>query len=212
MPQIAAPARETWYSHAGSARAAAGRAMTQPNAPESAMHVRPARQEEIDAIVELSRRVQQRLTASGSLQQFGPIPRVTAAAHVAAGSALLLIDGGGEPIGGVFVEPEWAPATPEFGRVFAELALPPCRGPRWWLQKLMIAPERQGGGLGHLLLDGVRRHIVAHGGGTVVLDCWAGNDKLRAFYLAAGFRFHGEFHAEGYDVAAYTWTAPPAQS
>ncbi len=172
------------------------------------MHVRPATPRAIDAIVELSRRVQERLTASGSLQQFGPIPRETVAAHVAAGSALLLVDTGGELLGGVLVEPEWAPASAEIGRVFTELALPPSRGPRWWLQKLMIAPERQGGGLGHLLLDGVRRHIVAHGGGTVVLDCWAGNEKLRGFYLADGFHFHGEFHEEGYDVAAFTWTAP----
>lgn len=178
------------------------------------MHVRPATVDEVDTIVDLSRRVQERLTASGSLQQFGPLPRETADAYVAAGCALVLArnerDHETEPLlGGVFIEPERAPVASEIARVFAELALPPARGPRWWLQKLMIAPERQGGGLGHLLLDGVRRHVSAHGGGTVLLDCWAGNAKLRAFYLKDGFSFHGEFREEGrYDVAAFTWTAP----
>ena len=173
------------------------------------MLVRPAAADEIDAIVALSRRVQERLTASGSLQQFGPLPRETVAAYVAAGCSLVLLEAAGdELLGGVFIEPEWAPASAQITSVFAELALPPERGPRWWLQKLMIAPQRQGAGLGNVLLAGVRRHVMAHGGGTVLLDCWAGNQKLRAFYLADGFRFHGEFHEEGYDVAAFTWTAP----
>jgi len=175
------------------------------------MLVRAATAGEIDAIVDLSRRVQERLSASGSLQQFGPIPRAAAAAQIAAGNALVLLDGAGALLGGVFVEPERAPASSAIARVFAELARPPSQGPRWWLQKLMIAPERQGDGRGHVLLDGVPRHVEAHGGGTVILDCWAGNARLRAFYLADGFSFHGEFHADGYDVAAFTWTAPVGQ-
>jgi GNAT superfamily N-acetyltransferase len=171
------------------------------------MLVRPAVTDEIDAMVALSRRVQEKLTASGSLQQFGPIPRASVADYVARGCALVLVEAAaGELLGGVFIEPEFAPVSSQIARVFNELDLPAVHSPRWWLQKLMIAPERQGGGLGNVLLAGVRRHVEAHGGGTVLLDCWAGNEKLRAFYCADGFSLHGEFHAEGYDVAAFTWT------
>jgi len=113
-------------------------------------------------------------------------------------------------LGSVFVEPERAPVSQEIWRVFAALRLPPERGPRWWLQKLMIDPARQGERLGHELLAGVRRHVAAQGGGTVLLDCWAGNAKLRAFYLEDGFELHGEFRAAGYEVAAFPWAATPA--
>ena len=168
--------------------------------------VRPARPADADRIVALSGNVQAALTASGSLQQFGPIPAATVAAHIAAGTALVL-DDGVDLVGGVFIEPEFAPASPELLTIFAKLSLPPDAAPRWWLQKLMIAPQRQGNGLGLLLLDAARARVRAQGGGTIVLDCWAGNAKLRAFYTAAGFHFHGEFVEEDFSVAAFTWPA-----
>jgi GNAT superfamily N-acetyltransferase len=173
---------------------------------EPAMRVRPATSGDEAAIVALSASVQARLTASGSLQQFGPIPAATVAAHVAAGSSLVL-DDGAALLGGVFIEPEFAPATPDLPSIFAKLSLPAAAAPRWWLQKLMIAPERQGGGLGVLLLNAAKERVAGCGGGTIMLDCWAGNTKLRAFYSAAGFRFHGEFIEEDFAVAAFTWTA-----
>lgn len=155
----------------------------------------------------LSGRVQAALTASGSLQQFGPIPAATVAAHIAAGSALVL-DGSAALLGGVFIEPEFAPVSADLLMIFAKLSLPASAAPRWLLHKLMIAPERQGGGLGLLLLDAAKQR-VAERGGTLALDCWAGNAKLRAFYSAAGFRFHGEFTEEDFSVAAFIWTARP---
>jgi GNAT superfamily N-acetyltransferase len=172
---------------------------------ETALRVRPATRDDEAAIVTLSASVQARLTASGSLQQFGPIAAATVAAHVAAGSSLVL-DDGAALLGSVFIEPEFAPATPELLTIFAKLSLPASTAPRWWLQKLMIAPERQGNGLGVLLLAAAKQR-VAERGGTIMLDCWSGNAKLRAFYSAAGFHFHGEFFEEDFTVAAFTWTA-----
>jgi GNAT superfamily N-acetyltransferase len=169
------------------------------------MLVRPARLDEVAALVDVSRRVQERLTASGSLQQFGPIPYTIVAAHSAAGTALAL-DDDGALIGGVLVEPDTAPVRRDLETVFAAIGLPPAGRTRWYLQKLMIAPERQGDGLGNLLLDGARQLVRERGGGLLALDCWAGNEKLRAFYTAAGFTLHGEFAAGGFDVAAFTWS------
>jgi hypothetical protein len=167
------------------------------------IYVRPARPGDAGVIAEMSRAVQERLTASGSLQEFGPIPEATIAAHIAAQTAHVLADGGAV-LGSVFVECEKARVTPNLAAIFGTLEIPHSVAPRWWLQKLMIVPERQGGRLGLMLLDGVKRHVMARGGATIVLDCWAGNAKLRDFYARAGFQLHGEFRAEGgYDVAAF---------
>lgn len=171
-------------------------------ADEVVKRVRPAQPEDLSAIAAMSQAVQDRLTASGSLQEFGPIPEATIAAHIAARTAHVL----DAVVGGVFVECEQAPVTPNLAAIFRTLKAPRAGGPRWWLQKLMIAPDRQSDGLGLVLLDGVKRHVASQGGGTIVLDCWAGNVKLRDFYARAGFRLHGEFHADGgYDVAAFTF-------
>jgi hypothetical protein len=35
--------------------------------------------------------------------------------------------------------------------------------------------------------------------GAIVLDCWAGNSKLRDFYQQAGFTSHGIFAVEDYE-------------
>lgn len=167
--------------------------------------LRVAHVRDLPAIAAMSQAVQDRLAASGSLQQFGPIPMGTIAAHIAARTAHVL-DAGGPTIGSVFVECDETAVTPDLAAIFRTLELAHTGGPRWWLQKLMVAPERQGGRLGLLLLDGVKLYVAAHGGGTILLDCWAGNAKLRDFYARAGFRLHGEFHFDGgFDVAAFTY-------
>lgn len=179
--------------------------MADPN-----LAVRRAIADDVPALVELSRRVQDKLTASGSLQQFGPIPRATVAAHVAAGSASVLV-AGADVIGDMFVEPNSdEPVTPGLAEILRKLGFTAADAPLWFLQKLMIAPERQGDGLGRLLLDAARAHILATGGGTLALDCWVGNGKLRDFYTRAGFTLHGEYRDEGFAVAVFRWNAPRA--
>jgi GNAT superfamily N-acetyltransferase len=79
-------------------------------------------------------------------------------------------------------------------------------GPVWFLSKLMIDPARQGSGLGYSLLEGVQADVARRGAGAIVLDCWAGNDTLRAFYSRAGFTLYGVFPAGGFEVAVFVWT------
>ena len=170
--------------------------------------VRLAGVDDVSALVDLSGAVQDKLTASGSLQVFGPIPPETVAAHVAAGSAFVLSDVGA-PIGGMFVEPcSDAPVTPGLPDILHKLGFTEADAPLWFLQKLMIAPARQRGGLGRLLLDAARSHVLGADGGTLALDCWAGNVKLREFYTRAGFTLHGEYRDEGFAVAVFRWNAP----
>lgn len=154
------------------------------------MLVRHAVGEDVAAIVTMSRRVQAALTASGRLQEFGPIPDGVVAAHVAAGTAYVLADAG-RILGGVFV----APATGTSHPIVRQWGLDELPGTTFFLNKLMIDPDEQRRGLGYLLLDGVKALVLTAPGDAIVLDCWAGNDKLRAFYTRAGFHLHGVFPA-----------------
>ena len=154
------------------------------------MRVQHATGDDIPVFVAMSRRVQAALTASGSLQEFGPIPDGVVAAHVAAGTAYVLADAG-RILGGVFV----APATSASYPIIRQWGLDELPGATFYLNKLMIEPDEQHRGLGYLLLDGVEALVLTAPCDTIVLDCWAGNDKLRAFYTRAGFHLHGVFPA-----------------
>ena len=165
---------------------------------ERPLKVRRAERDDIAFIVDLSRRVQEKLSASGSLQQIGPIPRETVAAQVNAGTAHIL-DEGSRRLGSVFVEPV---PVESLGRwKLDDPALKP-----WFLHKLMLEPGEQGRGLGAHFLEGIKAYVASwQPGGTIVLDCWAGNDKLRDFYTRAGFKLHGVFPANGFEVAVFTY-------
>jgi GNAT superfamily N-acetyltransferase len=167
------------------------------------MRFRLAEQRDIPAIVSLSGRVQDHLTASGSLQEFGPIPKESVAAHITAQTAFVLEDDV-SLIGGVLVEPCASPVTPGLPETLDEWGLDVADGELWFLQKLMVEPGAQGKGIGRVLLDGALAHVADRGAGHVVLDCWAGNAKLRAFYTNSGFRLHGVFPHGDYEVAVFT--------
>ena len=163
--------------------------------------VRPATASDITYIANLSARVQAKLTTSGSLQQIGPIPITQVAVQVAAGNAYLL-ERDGQPLGSVFLEPmmeQILPGVPRPPRVASGT-------PLYFLSKLMIEPQMQGQGLGNLLLDATKE-VVAKSGGILLLDCWAGNDKLRAFYTNAGFKLYGVFPVSDYEIAVFTWSS-----
>ncbi len=162
------------------------------------LKVRRAERDDIRYIVDLSRRVQEKLTASGSLQQIGPIPRETVEAQVNAGTAHIL-DGGSRRLGSVFVEPV---TVGSLGRWrLDDATLKP-----WFLHKLMLEPEEQGRGLGAHFLEGIKAYVTSQQpGAIIVLDCWAGNDKLRDFYTRAGFKLHGVFPANGFEVAVFVY-------
>lgn len=169
--------------------------------------VRRASPGDVEWIVALSARVQAALTASGTLQQIGPLPRAAVEASVRAGSAFVL-ESGPRLVGSVLVDPP--SLCPDVPVTAWELdALP---APLRFLHSLMLEPSQQGKGLGKVLLDGVRELVAAewHGRrGTIVLDCWAGNAKLRDFYARAGFLLHGVFPSgEGYDVAVFRVPVP----
>ncbi|KAE9377563.1 hypothetical protein N431DRAFT_434759 [Stipitochalara longipes BDJ] len=86
----------------------------------------------------------------------------------------------------------------------------------WYLHSLMLVPELQGQGLGRVFLRQVLnileleikisgRGIEGVKGGMIILDCWAGNDKLREFYKTVGFKFWGSFPEKDYEIAVFAW-------
>jgi hypothetical protein len=107
--------------------------------------VRPATQDDAGWIVGLSARVQAALTASGSLQQIGPLPLEGTRRSIRTGHAYLL-ESAGAGLGSVLIDP--------LDRAQLEKwQLPGEQGPWWYLHSFMLEPEEQGKGLGMVFLS-----------------------------------------------------------
>ncbi|KAL1846767.1 hypothetical protein VTK73DRAFT_217 [Phialemonium thermophilum] len=177
--------------------------------------VRRAAAADVDWVVALSARVQDHLTASGSQQIIGPLGQDQVEQATAAGHCYVLEErttAGGEatarPVGSVFVAPLPLSTYTYPAQLGADASYP---RPFWLLESLMLEPSRRGRGLGRCLVDGVL-HLLREewagrgGGGTVFLDCWEGNARLREFYTGAGFRLLGFAPELDYTVAVFART------
>lgn len=76
---------------------------------------------------------------------------------------------------------------------------------------LMLEPDEQGKKLGLVFLEEVKR-LMAPLSGTIVLDCWAGNAKLRDFYQRAGFTGHGIFPVKDFEVMVFVFSLAASSS
>lgn len=165
------------------------------------MYVRNATTHDVSWIIDLSRRVQDALTASGSLQHIGPLPLDMVERAMQNGDAYIL-ENSAHRLGSVLVEPiAQLPAIPV--KVWRLDTLPQ---PLWYLHALMLVPQEQGKGAGSHFLKGIKQLVVPTQG-TIALDCWAGNDKLRDFYRRAGFSLHGVYPVKDYEVAVFFFSA-----
>jgi GNAT superfamily N-acetyltransferase len=145
-------------------------------------------------IVDLSARVQEALTAARSLQRIGPLALENVERSLQAGHAYVLKTTK-QPLGSVLVDPL------DDAR-FVHWKLHALPGPLWFLHTLMLEPGEQGKGLGLAFLEGVKQLAIPTSG-TIVLDCWAGNMKLRDFYRRAGFTLYGIFPEQDFEVAVF---------
>lgn len=166
--------------------------------------IRRATADDAAWVVDLSARVQNSLTAAGSLQEIGPLPLSMVEVSIRGGySYLLEIEE--LRVGSVFVEP-LDPSYPRTQTIrYVSWGVGNLPGPLFYLQSLMVEPAEQGKGLGLVFLDRIRR-LMKEQGGTVVLDCWAGNPKLRNFYQEAGFIHYGNFPENDYEISVYVQT------
>ena len=161
-------------------------------------HVRKAALPELSSLLTLAAAAQEKLTRAGSEQQIAGYSEQNVHARIERGELWALEVSGGV-IGGAFVEP----ATPErfphialWNAVLEGVAL-------WFLYGLIVHPEHQGQGWGRVLLDGIYCKFQPNAPSVLLLDCWAGNTKLRRFYTDAGFDLHGVFPEGSYEIAVF---------
>lgn len=162
--------------------------------------VRRATQDDTHWIVDLSARVQMALTASGSLQHVGPLPLESVEISVRNGHAYVF-ESVERRLGSVLVDP----IDSNFLYI-DRWKLQSFPDPLWYLHAFMLDPDEQRKRLGLTFLEGLKRLVVSHSG-TIILDCWAGNEKLRDFYRRAGFTLHGDFPVKDYEVSVFYFSS-----
>ena len=160
--------------------------------------VRPATASEIPRLVAIAQAAQDKLTRGGSLQQIAGYSAHNLGERTQRGD-LFVLEVSGSVIGGAFVEP----VTPIRFPQIADWNVVPGGWAAWFLYGLVIAPEHQGRKWGGILLDGICRQKKFTPPAVLLLDCWAGNSKLRRFYMEAGFTLHGVFPEQDYKVAVF---------
>jgi GNAT superfamily N-acetyltransferase len=165
--------------------------------------IRLANENETDQIIDLSVRVQEALTASGSLQQIGPLQHDIVATATRKGRCFLLAQSDSKIIGCVFVryiENDFYPDS--------EFDISSFPQPRLFLHWMMLAPETQGRGLGGQFFRNVIDKLRGYAG-CILLDCWAGNEKLRDFYTRAGCELVATIPENDYEIAIFAHMLKP---
>ena len=71
-----------------------------------------------------------------------------------------------------------------------------------YLYGIAILPEYQGKNIGRVIID-YSCKISRDTKKTLYLDCWAGNEKLKNFYIKAGLDYCGDFPEEDYMISVY---------
>lgn len=70
-----------------------------------------------------------------------------------------------------------------------------------YLYRVVIAPEHQGKKAGDKLIQDLREKNAKED--DIYLDCWAGNDKLKQFYVGNGCSYLGDYPEEDYLISIY---------
>jgi GNAT superfamily N-acetyltransferase len=171
----------------------------------SAHQVKRAARSDAKWIVGLSSRVQSDLTSKGSAQIIGPLALQSVESSLQNGHCFILgiLQQHDAPIytnkASVLID--------EYSSNYAlsEEELNEMPEKKWFLHAMMIEPECQGKGLGRIFLREVLEKMGQGSDGVVLLDCFAGNKRLRAFYEGVGFALLREVPEEDYMVAVFTY-------
>ena len=157
--------------------------------------------DDIDEIIEISARVQAKLTAAGSLQEIGPLKQETLASAVEGGRCFVIENTSDSLLGCALVKN----IGKEHFQTTSEFSIAAFPEPWRYIHSIMLKPEAQGQGIGVQLFEDVIRHIEPSGG-TAFLDCWAGNDKLRDFYERSGCTYLATVPENDYKIAVFART------
>ena len=152
----------------------------------------------VDAIIDLATRVQAALTASGSLQELGSFTQNIVSNAINEQRCFVMEDTCGEILGCAFIRP----IDEEYFAHSSEFDIKHYPKPWLYLHSIMLTPEVQGKGVGLKMFADIVHHLRPSGG-TVLLDCWAGSDKLRSFYARAGCDFVATLPEHDYEIAVF---------
>jgi GNAT superfamily N-acetyltransferase len=168
----------------------------------SSHQIRRATRDDAKWVVDLSARVQADLTSKGNAQVFGPIALQSVESSIQNGRCFIF---------GILQHDRLINIATglidEYSNNYAlsgeemEVML----GKKWVLHAMMIEPDSQGTGLGKIFLREVLERMGQESEGVILLDCFAGNKKLRAFYESVGFVLLREVPEEDYLVAVFTY-------
>lgn len=92
-----------------------------------------------------------------------------------------------------------ARSDPDASRLWAEPLANLSSARVLYLSRLAVSRAAARDSLGRRLLDEAMRIAASAGIESVRLDCWAGNLRLRQYYLDAGFEHLGDFQAPSRD-------------
>jgi GNAT superfamily N-acetyltransferase len=73
-----------------------------------------------------------------------------------------------------------------------------------YLSQISILPKFQGKNFGSTIIDFACAHVKGLNK-TLYLDCWAGNKKLKEFYLRNGLECIGDFQEESYFISIFKY-------
>jgi GNAT superfamily N-acetyltransferase len=153
-------------------------------------------------IIGLIDRVQTDLAHKGSEQVIGPLALQEVESSVRSGHCFIF-----EHLRHDTVTKIGSVMTDEYSNNyrFSEEEMSEMPAKKWFLHALMIEPKFQGHGFGKVFLRQVLRMMGQEGEGVVLLDCFAGNEKLIEFYSSVGFVLLREVLEEDYMVAVFMY-------
>ncbi|MGD6796003.1 GNAT family N-acetyltransferase [Metabacillus indicus] len=73
-----------------------------------------------------------------------------------------------------------------------------------YLSQIAILREYQGKGIGLYITKFTCSYAMSVKK-KIYLDCWAGNEKLKNFYLKAGFDYQGDLPEEDYSISIFSF-------
>lgn len=71
-----------------------------------------------------------------------------------------------------------------------------------YLFQIAILPKYQGNNYGSVITD-FACSFTSKRNKPMYLDCWAGNEKLKSFYLNNGFAYQGDFPEDDYFISVF---------
>lgn len=73
-----------------------------------------------------------------------------------------------------------------------------------YLYRIAILPQYQGNNIGYEIIK-YAHTLAGNSNKTLYLDCWAGNEKLKKFYINTGFCYCGDFPEEDYMISVFKY-------